>query len=54
MNETQQAWRLWKLLQGFGDALWTQYESAFLNLCSKESKVDATLRSFSTDIDIPF
>jgi hypothetical protein len=37
MSEAEQAWRLWHLLQLVSDALWSRYESAFLDFCGEES-----------------
>lgn len=35
MNEAEQAWRIWNLLQMLSDALWERYESAFLDYCGE-------------------
>ena len=54
MDEAQQAWRLWRLLQEFSDTLWTQYESALLDFCSEEYESNVVRRPTSEDTDFPF
>jgi hypothetical protein len=36
MSEAEEAWRIWRLLQGLSDTLWERYESAFLDFCGEE------------------
>lgn len=38
MNEAQEAWRMWHLVQAFSDALWEHYEKAFLDYCIEEQQ----------------